>query len=515
MDHKHDAWKAGESEEKYRLLLEITNALVANLDRAELFHAIAQELQKGPTFDRTGITLFNPSTDSFQIYALETTVDPLVLQRGADIPRQGSGMGAAFDQRQVLYRPELPGAQRFFEDEHFMAEGLRSVVYIPLITKTRALGTFQIASRTLHQYSEADIGFLLHVAKSLALALDNTLAYEEISSLKDQLSKENVYLQEEIKSQINCEEIIGGEGSLQAVLKEVDKVAGTDATVLISGETGTGKELFARAIHQLSHRRDRLLIKVNCAALSPGLVESELFGHEKGSFTGALQRKIGRFELAHHGTIFLDEVGDIPAETQVKLLRVLQEQEFERVGGTETIKVDVRVIGATNRDLISAMDQQKFREDLFYRLNVFPLHIPPLRERKSDIPVLAQYFVDKYAGLLGKRFEGIHPATIERLIQYPWPGNVREFENIMERAVILANGPILTLEESWPNLRLPKVKSLTEFVTLEEMERDYLLKVLHKTKWVIGGNKGAAEILKIHPNTLRSRLEKLGIAKPE
>ncbi|MEO8326633.1 MAG: sigma 54-interacting transcriptional regulator, partial [Nitrospirota bacterium] len=443
------------------------------------------------------------------------TVVPLVLQRGADIPRQGSGMGAAFDQRQVLYRPELPDGHRFFEDEHYKAEGLRSVVYVPLITKTRVLGTFQIASRAPHQYSDTDIGFLLHVAQSLALALDNTLAYEEISGLKDQLSKENVYLQEEIKSQFNHEEIIGGEGSLKAVLKEVDKVAGTDATVLISGETGTGKELFARAIHQQSHRRQRLLIKVNCAALSPGLVESELFGHEKGSFTGALQRKIGRFELAHQGTIFLDEIGDIPAETQVKLLRVLQEQEFERVGGTETIKVDVRVIGATNRDLISAMDQQKFREDLFYRLNVFPLHIPPLRERKSDIPILAQYFVDKYAGLFGKRFEGIHPATMERLIQYPWPGNVREFENIIERAVILANGPILALEESWPSLRLTKTRLSEEFVTLEEMERDYLLKVLQKTKWVIGGNKGAAEILNVHPNTLRSRLEKLGIKKPE
>ncbi len=515
MDNRYDAWPTVNPDQKYRILLEITNALVGNLDREELFLAIAQELQKGPTFDRMGITLFNSSTDHFQIYALETTVVPLALQRGDDIPRQGSGMGVAFDQRQILYRRELPDEHRFFEDQHFIAEGLRSVVYIPLITKRRVLGTFQIASRTPHQYSDADIGFLLHVAKSLALALDNTLAYEEINNLKDLLSKENVYLQEEIKSQTNHEEIIGCDRSLQAVLKEVDKVARTDTTVLITGETGTGKELFARAIHQNSHRSHHPLIKVNCAALSPGLVESELFGHEKGSFTGALQKKIGRFELANNGTIFLDEVGDIPAETQVKLLRVLQNKEFERVGGTETMKVNVRVIAATNRDLVSAMDQQKFREDLFYRLNVFPLHVLPLRERKSDIPILAQYFVDKYAKLLGKRFESIHAATLERLIQYPWPGNIREFENILERAVILADGPILTIEESWPSLGPTKSRPSSEFVSLEDMERDYVLKVLQKTKWVIGGKKGAAEILSVHPNTLRSRLEKLGIKKPE
>lgn len=515
MDNRYDAWPTVNPDQKYRILLEITNALVGNLDREKLFLAIAQELQKGPTFDRTGITLFNSSTDHFQIYALETTVVPLALQRGDDIPRQGSGMGVAFDQRQILYRRELPDEHRFFEDQHFIAEGLRSVVYIPLITKSRVLGTFQIASRTPHQYSDADIGFLLHVAKSLALALDNTLAYEEINNLKDLLSKENVYLQEEIKSQTNHEEIIGCDRSLQAVLKEVDKVARTDTTVLITGETGTGKELFARAIHQNSHRSHHPLIKVNCAALSPGLVESELFGHEKGSFTGALQKKIGRFELANNGTIFLDEIGDIPAETQVKLLRVLQEQEFERVGGTETIKVKVRVIAATNRDLVSAIGQQKFREDLFYRLNVFPLQIPPLRERKGDIPILAQYFVDKYAKLFMKSVESIHPATRERLIEYPWPGNVRELENVIERAVVLADGPVLDIQEGWSAPRLTGEDRRGAFVTMEEMEREYLTKVLQKTRWVIGGKKGAAEILGVHPNTLRSRLTKLEIQKPE
>ncbi len=503
-----------ESDQKYRLLLEIMNALVSNLDRDELFQTIAQELQKGPTFDRTGITLFDPSSDHFQIYALETTVVPLALQRGDDIPRQGSGMGVALDQRQVLYRRELPDEHRFFEDEHFIAEGLRSVVYIPLVTQRGVLGTFQIASRSPHQYSDADIGFLLHVAKQLALALDNTLAYEEIKALKEQLFLENKYLQEEIKYQCNFEEIIGGDRSLLAVFKGVEKVARTDATVLITGETGTGKELFARAIHQCSQRCDRPLIKVNCGAIPAGLVESELFGHEKGSFTGAIQRKIGRFELAHNGTIFLDEIGDIPLETQVKLLRVLQEKEFQRVGGTETLKVNVRVIAATNRELVSAVDQQTFRADLFYRLNVFPLPIPPLRDRKEDIPILAQYFVDKYAKLLVKSVESIHPATRERLIQYPWPGNVRELENVIERAVILSEGSILDIEDGWPS-RLSGANQGGALVTMEEMEREYLTKVLQKTKWVIGGKKGAAEILNVHPNTLRSRLIKLGIEKPE
>lgn len=504
-----------ESDQKYRILLEITNAICETLDRDELFHAIAQELQKIPTFDRTGITLYDSSTDHFQIYVLETTIPPVSLHRGADIPREGSGMGWAFDHRQTLYRWDLPDDHQFFEDEHFQAERLRSVVYLPLVTRSKILGTFQVASRSPQKYSEADIGFLLHVAKQLAMALDNTLAHEEIHKLKDLLFRENAYLQEEIKSQCNYDEIIGCDRSLQKVLKGVDKVAGTDATVLIYGETGTGKEMFAQAIHQCSPRCSRPLIKVNCAALPTGLIESELFGHERGAFTGALQRKIGRFELAHNGTIFLDEIGDISAEMQVKLLRVLQEQEFERVGGTETIKVNVRVIAATNRDLEAAVGQETFRADLFYRLNVFPIQVPPLRERKKDIPMLAQYFLNKYGKLFLKRIEAIYPATMERLIEYPWPGNVRELENVIERAVILSKGPVLDLEEEWLSGSGAGVSSPGRLGTLEEMEREYILKVLQQTRWVIGGKKGAAEILKVHPNTLRSRLTKLGIKKPE
>jgi len=506
---------SSETDHKFRLLLEITNAIVSNLDRDELFRAIANELQKGPTFDRTGITLYDPSTDHFQIYALETTVTPKSLWRGSDIPRQGSGMGWAFNHRQLLYRPKLPDEHHFFEDSHFLEEGLRSVVYLPLLTKRKILGTFQVASRFPDKYSETDLGFLLHVANQLALALENTLAYEEIKNLTDQLSRENVYLREEIKSQCNYEEIIGSSPLLQKVLKGIESVAQTDATVLINGETGTGKELVSRAIHQSSQRSHRPLIKVNCAALPAGLVESELFGHEKGAFTGALQKKIGKFELAQHGTIFLDEIGDIAADTQVKLLRVLQEQEFERVGGNETIKVDVRVIVATNRDLEAAVQQGTFRADLFYRLNVFPIQVPPLRERREDIPMLVQYFVDKYAKRLKKPIEGIHSDTRERLIQYPWPGNIRELENIIERGVILCDSRVLTIEEDWASPTNATVSHSEQLETLEEMERNYIFKVLQQTRWVIGGKKGAAEILNLHPNTLRGRLIKLGIKKPD
>lgn len=505
-----------QSDGKYRVLLEITNAIVSNLDRDGLFRAIAQELQKVPTFDRTGITLYDVDEDHFHIFVLETTRSPVSLCRGADIPHQGSGMGWAFDHQQTLYRPTLPDTYRFFEDEHFLREGIRSVVYLPLITSRKTLGTFQVASRTAHRYSDEDLDFLSHVAKQIAMALENALAYEKVSQLQDRLSKENEYLREEIKSERNVEEIIGKSQAIQAVLEKVKSVAQTGATVLIVGETGTGKELIARAVHDYSHRKHRPLIKVNCAALPSGLVESELFGHEKGAFTGAVTRKIGRFELAHGGTIFLDEIGDIPQDIQAKLLRVLQEQEFERVGGTETKKVDVRVIAATNRQLDEAVTQQTFRADLFYRLNVFPIFVPPLRKRTDDISVLARYFVSRYKRILNKPIAMISPESMKRLIHYPWPGNIRELENVIERAMILCDKPVLDIPVE--DAQVPPcgpMPSSDGHKSLEEIERTHILKVLEQTRGVIGGKHGAAEILKVHPNTLRGRLVKLGIKKLE
>jgi formate hydrogenlyase transcriptional activator len=331
---------------------------------------------------------------------------------------------------------------------------------------------------------------------------------------KARLQQRNLYLQEEIKSLHNFEEIIGQGPALLAVLDSVIRVAPTDATVLVTGETGTGKELIARAIHSRSKRKDKPLIKINCAALPTGLVESELFGHEKGAFTGAIARRVGRFELANGGTIFLDEIGEIPAEAQAKLLRVLQEREFDRVGGSAPIPIDVRVIAATNRDLLKAVREKSFREDLYYRLNVFPISVPPLRERNEDIPLLAQFLIDKFKMRIGKRIDGVSQQTMQRLMGYPWPGNVRELENILERAVILANSPTLEIGPEFLGSSASASTTPTEQPTsLEAVERHHIAAVLEQTGWVIDGPKGAAKILDMHPNTLRSRLKKLGITR--
>jgi len=352
-------------------------------------------------------------------------------------------------------------------------------------------------------------------------------SYEEIASLKARLEKENVYLQEEIRTEHNFEEIVGDSPPLLALLRRVDQVAPTDSTVLIYGETGTGKELIARAIHNRSNRKDRPLVKVNCSAISAGLVESELFGHVKGAFTGAFERRIGRFELADGGTIFLDEVGELPLDTQVKLLRVLQEREFEPVGSNRSVHVDVRIICATNRNLEESIKAGTFRSDLYYRLNVFPLEVPPLRERRSDIDQLARFFVSRYARNLGKKLTGISEAATQKLLSYSWPGNIRELQNLIERALILCNGPILELESDLNNVStspvlsdpVPEVAQVlpqadqSPLKTLQEVERTHILAVLEQTHGVIEGSNGAARTLGIHPNTLRHRMEKLGIKR--
>jgi PAS domain S-box-containing protein len=334
---------------------------------------------------------------------------------------------------------------------------------------------------------------------------------------KARLQQQNLYLQEEIKSVHNFEEIIGQGPALTAVLDNVRRVAATDATVLITGETGTGKELIARAVHSSSRRKDKPLIKINCAALPAGLVESELFGHEKGAFTGAIARRVGRFELAHGGTIFLDEIGELPADAQAKLLRVLQEREFDRVGGSTPIKVDVRVLAATNRDLLKAVREKAFREDLYYRLSVFPLQLPPLRDRKEDIPPLALFLAGKFAARIGRRIDGVERETMRRLVAYPWPGNVRELENVIERAVILAAGATLTIGADVLPVNIEPAategQAVEQPATLETTEREHILTVLGQTNWVVEGPRGAAKILDLHPNTLRSRMKKLGIRR--
>jgi formate hydrogenlyase transcriptional activator len=361
-------------------------------------------------------------------------------------------------------------------------------------------------------YQETELAFMQQVAKQVAVAVDNALAYEHIAQLRDKLTKEKLYLEEEIQTDYNFEEIVGDSQVLKRVLKEVQTVAATDSTVLILGETGSGKELVARALHNRSDRRERTFVKLNCAAIPTGLLESELFGHEKGAFTGAIATKIGRFELADHGTLFLDEVGEIPPELQVKLLRVLQEQEFERLGSTRTIRVDVRIVAATNRDLRQMVEEQKFRSDLYYRLNVFPVTVPPLRDRAEDVPMLVRHFAQKFAQRMKRRVESIPSESMRALQNYAWPGNVRELENFIERAVILTHGPDLFVPLA--ELKATPKSFAALPATLEQAEREHILKVLRDANWVIGGASGAAAKLGMKRTTLQSKMQKLGISRP-
>ncbi len=350
-------------------------------------------------------------------------------------------------------------------------------------------------------------------------------AMVEVQRLRERLEAENVYLQEEIQNEHNFQDLVGSSPPWQRLVREIEAVAASEATVLIVGETGTGKELVARALHARSPRRERPLVKVNCGAISAGLVESELFGHVKGAFTGALQKRVGRFELADGGTLFLDEVGELPLDTQVKLLRALQEQEFEPVGSSQTVRVNVRVIAATNRNLEQAIREGRFRADLYYRLNVIPLHVPTLRERRADIGQLALYFLQRAARKSGKAVRGIANATLERMMRYSWPGNVRELENLIERGVVLSSGPLLDLdahligvvESNAPSSALagPVSAPAAPAVSLEEIERQHILAVLERTGWVLEGARGAAALLNLTPSTARSRMKRLGISRPD
>lgn len=398
--------------------------------------------------------------------------------------------------------------------------GIKSYLSMPVFFEGKSVGTINVSSLHKNAFNKEEIQLLKNVAQQIGTAINNAQqaealkrALSEVEELKNRLQAENIYLREEIKTEYNFEEIIGRSSALMNVLRKVEHVAPTEATVLIQGETGTGKELIARAIHNFGLRKDRPLVKVNCPALPAGLIESELFGHEKGAFTGALSPKVGRFELANGGTLFLDEIGDLPLELQAKLLRVLQEGEFERVGGSRTIKVSVRVIAATNRELKQAVEEGKFRPDLYYRLNVFPIFIPPLRERKEDIPVLVRHFAAKYSKKLEKKIDNISQEMMNGLLAHPWPGNIRELENVIERAVIIAHSPVIQIDESL-EMRLDADSDTQRGGTLEDVERSYILRILEDKGWVIHGERGAAVVLGMNPHTLRSRMKKLGIRKP-
>jgi formate hydrogenlyase transcriptional activator len=498
--------------DRLRVLLEVNNAIVSNLDLRELFRAISSGLKRVLKHEYTGLTLYDPDRRELKLYALDFPEGKGFFHEEMVSPVEDSPLGHAIRTRRPLLL-DASCAAAFPEKARLaQAEGLKSGCILPLISRDRVLGTLNVGSLREHGVGEQHLELLEQVASQVAIAVENALAYRQIAELKEKLAEEKLYLEDEIRTEHNFEEIIGEGPALKRVLKQVETVAPTDATVLIQGETGTGKEMIARAIHNLSRRRHGTFVKVNCAAIPSGLLESELFGHERGAFTGAIAQKIGRFELAHQGTLFLDEVGDIPLELQPKLLRALQEQEFERLGSSRTIRVNVRLVAATNRHLAQMVAEGQYRSDLFYRLNVFPIVVPPLRERREDIPLLVSYFAQKHARRMDKRIETIPAEAMAALTQWSWPGNVRELENLIERAVILSPGNVLNV----PLAELGPVRAADAAVpaTLEEAERAHILRVLRETQGVVGGAGGAAARLGMKRTTLQSKMRKLGIARP-
>ena len=494
------------------LLLEITNRLVPHLDIRGLLNAISASIRQISHCTRAALALCDPGVDRLTLQVLDSPNRDDLTPSEVMLPVKGSpaALALASHKPQLLQRVK-PGS---FDPDiigHWVGQGVKSACWLPLIRPDRVLGTLIVASEREASFTQENMALLGQVANQIALALDNALTFSCVLKLKEKLVGEKLYLEDEICREHNFEEIVGTSVVLRQVLKQAEVVATTDSTVLIQGETGTGKEMVARAIHRLSSRRERAFVKVNCAAIPSGLVESELFGHERGAFTGAIAKKIGRFELADEGTLFLDEVGDIPVELQPKLLRVLQEKEFERLGGTRTLRVNVRLIAATNRDLASMVKTGQFRSDLYYRLKVFPILVPPLGERPEDIRLLARYFVLKYSRMLGRRIETIPAGSIEALVRHSWPGNVRELENIIERAVILSPGRELYLPMS--ELEISSEINAARPNTLETADRNHILGSLEEANWVIAGPRGAAARLGLERTTLYSKMHKLGIKR--
>ena len=522
------------AEERYRLLLEVSEAANSQLEIAAVLEAVVHALPPSIPVDGLGVVTVDGDTvaphavyirgverrqgDSFvdvlaRWLQLPTEeVEPRIFPR---VPLAGSGTAHVGRSGEPLVCEDLSREARFPEDSRLLAAGVRSYVRVPLVMRERLVGSLAFSRATAGPFRPQEVDVFAALARPIAAAVANALAFEEIGRLTRQLQAENLALRQEIDERSMFEEIVGSSPALRETLARVDKVAATDATVLVTGETGTGKELVARAIHRRSRRSHRALVAVNCAALPASLIASELFGHEKGAFTGALQRRIGRFELAAGGSIFLDEVGELPPEVQASLLRVLQEGTFERVGGSQPIKTDARVIAATNRDLSRAVADGTFREDLFYRLNVFPLPMPALRQRREDIPILVEYFAARYAARLGKRFASIERDSMDRILAYSWPGNVRELQNVIERAAILSEGEVLRVDE--PLLAAaPPPSSGTDLplpLGLREQERQRIEEALAATAGRVSGARGAAVRLGVPASTLESRIRSLRIDK--
>jgi formate hydrogenlyase transcriptional activator len=507
--------------ERVALLLELTNHVVSNLEFRDLLRAVVASTRRVMGCDGVGITLPDTDNTHLRIYALDFALSDESLQEESLVPIDEDVSGAVF-RTGKLWCGSVLEARRLGMKDASQAE-VGTVCILPLVSRGRVLGTFGVVKYQDAAFTGDDIEFLSQIGNQIAIAVENACAFGQIRELKDQLSKEKLYLEDEIRTGMNFAQIIGNSAPLRKVLKRVETVAPTDSTVLIYGETGTGKELIARGIHDLSPRRAKPFVKLNCAAIPTGLLESELFGHEKGAFTGAITQRIGRFEVANGGTIFLDEVGEIPLELQTKLLRVLQEREFERLGSSRTLRTDARLIAATNRDLEAMVSEQKFRSDLFFRLNVFPVHVPPLRDRQGDIPLLVRHFTQQFSGRMKKAIDTIPSAAMDALCRYHWPGNIRELQNVIERAVIISTGASLRMDVGdlkFAKAGLPAESPVSPKPTngalhdvLEETERHQILKALKQSNWVVAGPNGAAAHLGMKRSTLQLRMHKLRIAR--
>jgi len=509
----------GRERDRLQLLLDVNNAVVSKLGMDDVFSAVSGCLQQVIQHDGCALVLYEAETGRYRCHVLQANGERFTEEGPADLT--SPTCIAADTRRAAVFSVEDLRAMSAESEvaKNLLAKGVKTLCTVPLLFHDRALGALNLGRLREDAFTPDDVELLSQVAQQIAIAVENGLAYRQIEDLKEKLSKEKLYLEDEIRTSFNFGEIIGESPALRQVLEQIEIVAPTDSTVLIQGETGTGKELIARAIHGASGRQDRTFVKLNCAAIPTGLLESELFGHEKGAFTGAIAQKVGRFELANGGTLFLDEVGDIPLEVQSKFLRVLQEQEFERLGGTRTTRVDVRLVAATNRDLSAMVADREFRSDLYYRLNVFPIVSPPLRERQDDIPRLVRYFTQKFARRMKKTIATIPTETMEVLQAYHWPGNIRELENYIERAVILSRGS--NLDAPLAELRrggnghpaADRVDQPEAPATLEDVEREHIRRTLEESNWLVGGAAGAAARLGMKRTTLQSRMAKLGITR--
>jgi len=496
------------------MMLQLSTAMLANMDVRKLLGAISASIRELVPHDAATLALYDPVKKELVAQFLSADSDE-TQRREVHLSLEGSPAGQAFRTREPVVVQRMQESGYAPEGlQHLTGIGMQSGVWAPLIHRGEVIGTMTIASQFDSAFGQREVDVLVEMADQVAMAVNNAVAFRQIHELRDRLGQEKQYLEEEINLERQFDDVVGESRGLRRVLSEIETVAPTDATVLIQGETGTGKELLARAIHRLSPRSERTFIKINCAAIPAGLIESELFGHEKGAFTGAIARKIGRLELAHEGTLFLDEVGELPLDLQPKLLRALQEREIERLGGTRPIAVNVRLIAATNRDLAQMVAEKSFRSDLYYRLKVFPVFSPPLRERAGDIPILVRHFVETHSRRMGKKIESIPEATMAALARWKWPGNIRELENFLERAVILTRGPVLFVPLAELEDQDEQAGEVDlESPTLQEAEREHILRALHEADWQIGGPDGAAARLGLKRTTLNSKMKKLGIER--